>query len=83
VPAEPQVSSRTGNEEQHGNVRRAPGHRRRRKPFNDILTTVAALDEDEELVVLAPFDPVPLEGVPHQPFRRAASTWRPDARPPR
>ena len=40
--------------------------------FNDIMTTVAALDkdkdkdkdkdEDEELVVLAPFEPVPLEG---------------------
>ena len=31
--------------------------------FNDIMTTVAALDEDEELVVLAPFEPVQLEGV--------------------
>jgi hypothetical protein len=33
------------------------------EPFNDIMTTVAALDEDEELVVLAPFEPVPLGGV--------------------
>jgi uncharacterized protein (DUF2249 family) len=32
------------------------------EPFNDIMTTVAALDEDEELVVLAPFEPVPLGG---------------------
>ena len=27
------------------------------------MATVAALDEHEELVVLAPFEPVPLEGV--------------------
>jgi uncharacterized protein (DUF2249 family) len=27
------------------------------------MTAVAALGEDEELVVLAPFEPVPLEGV--------------------
>ena len=33
------------------------------EPFNDIMMTVATLDEDEELVVLAPFEPVPLEGV--------------------
>jgi Uncharacterized conserved protein (DUF2249) len=33
------------------------------EPFNDIMTTVATLDEDEELVVLAPFEPVPLEAV--------------------
>ncbi len=33
------------------------------EPFNDIMTAVAALGENEELVVLAPFEPVPLEGV--------------------
>ncbi len=33
------------------------------EPFNDIMAAVAALDENEELVVLAPFEPVPLEGV--------------------
>jgi hypothetical protein len=31
--------------------------------FNDIMKTVAAMDEDEELVVLASFEPAPLEGV--------------------
>jgi uncharacterized protein (DUF2249 family) len=33
------------------------------EPFNDIMAAVAALGRDEELVVLAPFDPVPLAGV--------------------
>ncbi len=33
------------------------------EPFDDIMMAVAALGEDEELVVLAPFEPVPLEGV--------------------
>ncbi len=33
------------------------------EPFNDIMAAVAALGQDEELVVLAPFDPVPLKGV--------------------
>ena len=33
------------------------------EPFDDIMTAVAALGEDEELVVIAPFEPVPLEGV--------------------
>jgi uncharacterized protein (DUF2249 family) len=33
------------------------------EPFNDIMAAVATLREDEELVVLAPFEPVPLEGV--------------------
>ncbi len=32
--------------------------------FNGIMAAVAAFGEDEELVVLAPFEPVPLEGVP-------------------
>ena len=33
------------------------------EPFDTIMTAVAALDDGEELVVLAPFEPVPLEGV--------------------
>lgn len=33
------------------------------EPFDLIMATVAALGEYEELVVLAPFEPVPLEGV--------------------
>ncbi|MHB1876186.1 MAG: DUF2249 domain-containing protein [Streptosporangiaceae bacterium] len=33
------------------------------EPFDKIMAAVAALADDEELVVLAPFEPVPLEGV--------------------
>lgn len=33
------------------------------EPFDTIMAAVAALGEHEELVVLAPFEPVPLEGV--------------------
>lgn len=33
-----------------------------RGPFNDTMAAVAALGEDEELVVLAPFEPLLLEG---------------------
>ncbi len=33
------------------------------EPFETIMSAVAALDDGEELVVLAPFEPVPLEGV--------------------
>lgn len=33
------------------------------EPFDLIMASVAALAEDEDLVVLAPFEPVPLEGV--------------------
>jgi hypothetical protein len=32
------------------------------EPFSDIMAVAAALGRDEELVVLAPFDPVPLKG---------------------
>ncbi len=32
------------------------------EPFDAIMASVATLDETEELVVLAPFEPVPLEG---------------------
>ena len=33
------------------------------EPFDTIMSAVANLAESEELVVLAPFEPVPLEGV--------------------
>ena len=33
------------------------------EPFDTIMSVVAALGEREELIVLAPFEPVPLEGV--------------------
>jgi uncharacterized protein (DUF2249 family) len=33
------------------------------EPFDLIMATVAALDDGEELIILAPFEPVPLEGV--------------------
>lgn len=33
------------------------------EPFDTIMAAVASLADDEELVVLAPFEPVPLEGV--------------------
>jgi uncharacterized protein (DUF2249 family) len=33
------------------------------EPFDLIMSAVAALEPDEEFVVLAPFEPVPLEGV--------------------
>lgn len=33
------------------------------EPFDLIMATVAALDDGEELIIMAPFEPVPLEGV--------------------
>ncbi len=33
------------------------------EPFEQIMSTVGALGLDEELVIIAPFEPVPLEGV--------------------
>jgi uncharacterized protein (DUF2249 family) len=33
------------------------------EPFNMIMAAVDALGDHEDLVVLAPFEPVPLEGV--------------------
>ncbi len=33
------------------------------EPFETIMSAVSALAEGEELIVLTPFDPVPLEGV--------------------
>ena len=35
----------------------------RDEPFDQIMAAVGALEPDEEFVVLAPFEPVPLEGV--------------------
>jgi uncharacterized protein (DUF2249 family) len=33
------------------------------EPFEAIMAAVASLGEGEDLIVLAPFEPVPLEGV--------------------
>lgn len=33
------------------------------EPFDEIMAAVADLEDGEELVVLAPFEPVPLEGI--------------------
>ncbi len=33
------------------------------EPFDTVMAAVAALEPDQSLVVLAPFEPVPLEGV--------------------
>ena len=33
------------------------------EPFDQIMAAVARLTENEEFVILAPFEPVPLEGV--------------------
>ena len=33
------------------------------EPFDDIMAAVGQLDADEDFVVIAPFEPVPLEGV--------------------
>ncbi|KJE76114.1 DUF2249 domain-containing protein [Ferrimicrobium acidiphilum] len=33
------------------------------EPFEAIMAAVGALGDSEELVVLAPFEPIPLEGV--------------------
>ena len=33
------------------------------EPFDQIMSSVAALGADEDLVIIAPFEPVPLEGV--------------------
>ncbi len=58
------------------------------EPFETIMAAVAALTEGEELVVLAPFEPVPLEGVlSSQGFSYEATEigggdWRVTFRPP-
>ncbi|NNN18438.1 MAG: DUF2249 domain-containing protein [Acidimicrobiaceae bacterium] len=33
------------------------------EPFDQIMATVAGLTDNEELIILAPFEPIPLEGV--------------------
>ena len=33
------------------------------EPFEEIMAAAASLEDGEELVVMAPFEPVPLEGV--------------------
>jgi uncharacterized protein (DUF2249 family) len=33
------------------------------EPFDQIMAAVAELKDNEEFVILAPFEPVPLEGV--------------------
>lgn len=33
------------------------------EPFETIMAAASALDDGEELVVIAPFEPVPLEGI--------------------
>ena len=33
------------------------------EPFDTIMTTVAELGDSDELTIIAPFEPVPLEGV--------------------
>ena len=33
------------------------------EPFEQIMSTVGSLGVDEELIIIAPFEPVPLEGV--------------------
>ncbi|MCL4449077.1 MAG: DUF2249 domain-containing protein [Actinobacteria bacterium] len=33
------------------------------EPFDTIMQTVGELAEDQDLIVIAPFEPVPLEGV--------------------
>ncbi|MHB1087286.1 MAG: DUF2249 domain-containing protein [Acidimicrobiales bacterium] len=33
------------------------------EPFDLIMRTVAELRDDEDLIILSPFEPVPLEGV--------------------
>ncbi|MGH3733703.1 MAG: DUF2249 domain-containing protein [Acidimicrobiales bacterium] len=51
------------------------------QPFEMIMETVAALDGGEELVILAPFEPVPLERVPgarfsYEALEMGAGDWR-------
>lgn len=52
------------------------------EPFEMIMAAVSSLDESEELVVLAPFEPVPLEGVlssqgfSYEPEDLGGGDWR-------
>lgn len=52
------------------------------EPFETIMSAVASLGDGEELVILAPFEPVPLEGVlssqgfDYQPEEIGGGDWR-------
>lgn len=52
------------------------------EPFEAIMATVASLSDSEDLVVLAPFEPVPLEGVlssqgfAYEPEEIGGGDWR-------
>ncbi len=52
------------------------------EPFDAIMAAVASLAEGEDLVVLAPFEPVPLEGVlssegfTYEVAELASDNWR-------
>jgi uncharacterized protein (DUF2249 family) len=52
------------------------------EPFETIMAAVASLPEGEDLVVLAPFEPVPLEGVlssqgfSYEPESIGGNDWR-------
>ena len=52
------------------------------EPFGEIMAAVEALDPDQDLVVLVPFEPVPLEGVlagegfSHHPEVLDDGSWR-------
>lgn len=52
------------------------------EPFTEIMTTIAALAPDEDLVLLTPFLPSPLieklrsEGFAARPERARDGTWR-------
>ncbi|MGH9107104.1 MAG: DUF2249 domain-containing protein [Acidimicrobiales bacterium] len=52
------------------------------EPFETIMSTVSSLGEGEDLVVLAPFEPVPLEGVlsshgfSYEPEEIGGGDWR-------
>lgn len=52
------------------------------EPFETIMSAVSSLGDGEELVVLAPFEPVPLEGVlssqgfTYEPEDLGGGDWR-------
>jgi uncharacterized protein (DUF2249 family) len=52
------------------------------EPFDQIMAAVAALEDGEELIILAPFEPVPLEGVlgsqgfSYEALELAPDDWR-------
>jgi uncharacterized protein (DUF2249 family) len=58
------------------------------EPFDVIMSAVATLGEGEELVVLAPFEPVPLEGVlssqgfSYEAVALGVDDWQVTFRPP-